>query len=69
MLDQVAPDNPVLLRDISGHSAWANSRALGFAGIDASTPDPDGGIIEKDGAGSPTGVLRYLLLPLARAVS
>lgn len=58
MLDDVAPNNPVMLRDISGHSAWANSRALTFAGIDASTPDPDGGIIEKNPAGRPTGVLR-----------
>lgn len=58
MLDEVAPDNPVLLRDISGHSAWANSSALAMAEIDASTTDPEGGIIERDTAGEPTGVLR-----------
>lgn len=58
LLDEVAPNNPIILRDISGHSAWANSRALAIAEIDASTPDPAGGIIERDSAGEPTGVLR-----------
>ncbi|MEL1251122.1 amidohydrolase [Aurantiacibacter gilvus] len=58
MLDEVAPDNPVLLRDISGHSAWANSSALAIAEIDSSTSDPEGGIIERDTRGVPTGVLR-----------
>ena len=29
-----------------------------LAAIDANTPDPDGGIVEKDAAGRPTGVLR-----------
>ncbi len=58
MLDEVAPDNPIILRDISGHSAWANSRALAIAEIDRDTADPDGGIIERDAAGEPSGVLR-----------
>ncbi|MXO66730.1 amidohydrolase [Altericroceibacterium endophyticum] len=58
LLDEVSPDNPIILRDISGHSAWANSRALAIAEIDANTPDPAGGIIERDSSGEPTGVLR-----------
>ena len=58
MLDSVAPDNPVILRDISGHSGWANSAALRIAGIEASTADPENGIIERDANGEPTGVLR-----------
>lgn len=58
MLDAVAPDNPVLLNDTSGHSAIANSRALAVAGITRDTPNPAGGIIERDAAGEPTGVLR-----------
>ncbi len=57
-LDAVSPDNPVMLFDVSGHSVWANSRALAAAGIDRSTPNPEGGIIERDSAGNPTGVLR-----------
>ena len=58
LLDQVAPDNPVALNDISGHSLWVNSKALQVAGISADTADPAGGIIERDASGQPTGVLR-----------
>jgi len=58
LLDKVSPDNPVALNDISGHSLWVNTRALERAGINAGTPDPTGGIIERDARGEPTGVLR-----------
>lgn len=57
-LDKVSPDNPVVLFDISGHSTWANSRALALAGIAKNTANPEGGIIERDANGEPTGVLR-----------
>ncbi len=57
-LDRVAPDNPVLLVEYSGHRAWVNSLALRKAGIDKNSPDPVGGIIEKDPAtGELTGLL------------
>jgi predicted amidohydrolase YtcJ len=58
LLDSVAPDVPVLLSDTSGHSSWANSKALQLVGIAKGTPDPKGGIIERDASGEPTGVLR-----------
>lgn len=58
MLDRVAPENPVILTDVSIHSSWANSRALELAGVDRDTADPPGGIIERDASGEPTGVLR-----------
>lgn len=58
MLDAIATDRPIFLRDISGHSAWANSHALALAGITRDTPDPDGGIIERDASGEATGILR-----------
>ena len=67
MLDPVSAETPVLLNDTSGHSAWANSKALAMAGIDAQTPDPEGGIIERDGAGAPTGLLREYAIELVRA--
>lgn len=57
-LDTIAPDNPLMLFDVSGHSVWANSKALAAAGITDSTPNPEGGIIERDAAGKPTGILR-----------
>ena len=65
MLDAVAPDNPVLLTDTSGHSSWANSKALAAAGITRDTPDPKGGIIERDATGEPTGVFREAATALA----
>jgi predicted amidohydrolase YtcJ len=58
MLDEVAPENPIVLGDISHHSSWANSLALEKAGITKDTSNPEGGIIERDGEGRPTGVLR-----------
>lgn len=57
-LDNVSPNNPLMLFDVSGHSLWVNSRALAIAGITKDTPNPEGGIIERDAAGVPTGVLR-----------
>ena len=66
MLDSIATDHPVLLSDTSGHSAWANSRALAIAGVTAATPDPEGGIIERDSTGAPTGILRESAIMLVR---
>ena len=57
-LDPVSPNNPVFLRETSGHQAVANSVALKIAGITASTPDPEGGIIDRDANGNPTGLLK-----------
>jgi predicted amidohydrolase YtcJ len=67
-LDRAAPNNPVVLTDISGHSAWANSQALRLAHITAATPNPPGGIIEKDAKGEPTGLLREAGAALVRAI-
>lgn len=57
-LDAVTPDGPALLFDVSGHSLWVNSAAMKIAGITRDTPNPKGGIIERDAAGNPTGILR-----------
>jgi predicted amidohydrolase YtcJ len=58
----------VVLTDISGHSAWANSEALRLAKITPSTPNPPGGIIEKDAKGEPTGLLREAGAALVRGI-
>ncbi|QIB64918.1 amidohydrolase [Kineobactrum salinum] len=58
LLDRVAPNNPVILTDTSGHSDWVNTMALEQAGISRDTPDPPGGVIERDSNGDPTGVTR-----------
>ncbi|MGI9585094.1 MAG: amidohydrolase [Acidimicrobiia bacterium] len=57
-LDAAVPDRPVVIYRYCGHIAVANSMALHASGIDASSPDPDGGTIDRDQDGSPTGVLR-----------
>ncbi|MCS3879308.1 amidohydrolase family protein [Gordonia amarae] len=56
-LDSVVGDRPVVLSSHDGHGVWSNSEALRRAGISAATPDPDGGRIERDERGEPTGVL------------
>lgn len=56
-LDAVAPNTPVALVDFSGHALWANSTALKLAGIDRNAVAPVGGVIVKDKAGDPTGLL------------
>lgn len=58
LLDEAAPDNPVILNDETGHSTWVNSLALKMAGIDRKTPNPLNGIIEHDAKGEPLGVMR-----------
>ena len=56
-LDAVAPQHAVYLAAKSGHAAWVNTLALRRAGITAGTPDPAGGMIQRDADGQPTGIL------------
>ena len=56
-LDQIAPDNPVVLTRTDGHMIWVNSRALELAGITRKSQNPQGGEILKDAVGNPTGCL------------
>jgi predicted amidohydrolase YtcJ len=59
-LDEVAPDNPVFVLHASGQFAVANSQALRLAGIGKDTPNPYGGLIDKDkSTGEPTGFLYH----------
>ena len=66
-LSAASPDNPVLLGHASGHAAFANLKAMELAGVDGSTPNPDGGEIVKDRGGRPTGLLRETAQRLVRA--
>ncbi len=50
----------MFLRSRSAHAGWVNSLALRLCGIDANTPDPEGGEIARDAAGAPTGILLEL---------
>ena len=56
-LDPVTGGRPVFLPNRDHHSAWVSTAALERAGVDARTPDPPDGRIERDAAGRPTGVL------------
>lgn len=56
MLDAVT-SKPVYLINRDRHGAWVNSTALRIAGVDASTPDPPQGRIERENDGTPAGTL------------
>ena len=56
-LDAVAPNNPVALSDIDGHSMWVNTMAIDLSGIEADSEVPMGGQIVLNEEGIPTGIL------------
>ncbi len=55
LLDAVTGETPTILISKDYHSAWLNSAALAVAGGDL---DVHGGVVERDAAGEPTGILR-----------
>ncbi len=57
-LDNASSQHPIVLEHISGHLIAVNSLALKIAKITKDTPDPPGGIIERDESGNPIGILR-----------
>jgi predicted amidohydrolase YtcJ len=59
LIDNVSPDNPVVLSRADGHSVLVNSYVLKKSGITRDTPNPFGGEIQKDPvSGEPTGILK-----------
>jgi predicted amidohydrolase YtcJ len=60
-LDQVSKDTPVVIIHISGHFCVMNTKGLEVCGVNASSKNPEGGLIrrEKDGK-TPNGVLEEL---------
>ncbi len=67
MLDVLNTRRPILMLSSFGHTALANTRALGLAHITARTPDPSGGAINRDASGRPTGLLEDAAIALAQA--
>ncbi len=57
-LDKVTGGHPAFLDRIDGHIGLANSAALAAAGISGKTRPPQGGAIDLDAQGEPTGILR-----------
>jgi len=68
-LSKASPQNPVLLSHASGHSSFANAKAMELAGITRKTQNPRGGEIVKDAAGNPIGVFRETAQGLLRRAS
>jgi len=56
-LDQIAPNNPLILTRADGHASVVNSAALKTAAVDKNTANPFGGEISKGSDGEPNGML------------
>lgn len=68
-IDALTPDNPVWVYRLDGHMALANSLALELAGIDADSPEIDGGTIVRYADGRPTGILKdNAMMPVETAI-
>lgn len=58
ILDEAAPNRPVIIMEQTSHSMWVNSAALAIAGYTKDTPHPQGGWILRDEvSGEPNGIL------------
>ncbi len=57
-LDGVKTTRPIKVHSSFGHSNLTNTRGLQLAGITRDTPDPKDGVIVRDAAGEPTGLLQ-----------
>ncbi|MGO9304090.1 MAG: amidohydrolase, partial [Candidatus Korobacteraceae bacterium] len=67
-LDAASAGHPVYLKHVSGHMGVANSAALNLADITKTTQDPQGGVIERDASGEPTGILKDTAMGLIAGV-
>ncbi len=63
-LDVASRGHPAWLVHTTGHYGVANSAALALVGITRDTPDPPGGMIDRDAQGNPTGVLKETAMAL-----
>jgi len=57
-LDEISPENPVMLKRICRHAMIVNTKALNLAGISEETLCPSGGVIEKNNEAGLTGLLK-----------
>jgi predicted amidohydrolase YtcJ len=67
-LTAAAPEHPVSLTRVDGHASWLNAAALQAAGVTRESTDPAGGLILRDDAGEPSGVLIDLAQEFVRNV-
>lgn len=57
-LDEACPDRPALVIKHDGHMVIGNTKAIEAAGVSAETPDPEGGVIDREDDGFPAGPFR-----------
>ncbi len=55
-ISELSKDNPIILIHASGHSLFANEKAMEIAGINKEMPDPAGGKIIRDSDGEAIGI-------------
>jgi len=67
-LDEISSEHPVFLERVDGHIAIANTRALQLASVTLASKDPQGGRIDRDANGQPTGILRETARAAVEAV-
>ena len=65
-LSAVSPDNPVILGHASGHSLFANKKAMELAGVNKETPNPAGGEIVRGDNGEAIGVFEERAMSVIR---
>lgn len=57
LLSRAFPNHFVYLRSLHGFAGWANDSVLIAAGINDSTPDPIGGVIQRTADSAATGIV------------
>ncbi|MCM2675291.1 amidohydrolase [Alkalicoccobacillus plakortidis] len=67
-LDEISPNKPLYASRVCRHAALVNTEALRRACISRDTPDPQGGVIERDQSGEPTGYLMDAAVDLIKEV-
>lgn len=65
-LSSISPDHPLILYHASGHSLFANQKAMELAGVGLDTPDPQGGRIVRNKKGQAIGVFEERAMDIIR---
>jgi predicted amidohydrolase YtcJ len=66
-LSVISPNNPVLLTHASGHSLFANAKAMELAGVSRETPNPLGGEVVRDSRGEAIGVFEETAMNIIKS--
>ncbi|MGB1216662.1 MAG: amidohydrolase, partial [Saprospiraceae bacterium] len=67
LISKISPDNPVILRHASGHSVFANKKAMEAAQVSIETPNPKGGLIVRGDEKEAIGVFEERAMDIVYA--